>query len=193
MEAISGLSFPTKDNLCTRFAIELILRRSLELGVHIRIIPSHDRPGNERQKLKAFQCHQETLDIGPVVEEAKQAMGLDSNNRAFSTDILCVEISGPSQPHFTMVDLPGLFLAGNKDQSEEDAKLIRGLVLSCMKKPRNIILAVVSAKSDFALQQVTRYARALDPDGGSHTLGLITKPETLDKGSDRESFYVELV
>ncbi|KAI1359295.1 P-loop containing nucleoside triphosphate hydrolase protein [Xylaria arbuscula] len=191
LEAISGLSFPTKDNLCTRFATELILRRSPESGVHIRIIPSHDRPDNERQKLEAFQCHQEALDIGPVVEEAKQAMGLDSNNRVFSTDVLRVEISGPSQPHLTMVDLPGLFLAGNKDQSEEDAKLVRGLVLSYMKKPRSIILAVVSAKSDFALQQVTRHARALDPDG-SRTLGLITKPDTLDKGSDSERFYVEL-
>ncbi|KAI0864276.1 P-loop containing nucleoside triphosphate hydrolase protein [Xylaria cubensis] len=191
LEAISGLSFPTKDNLCTRFATELILRRSPESGVHIRIIPSHDRPDNERQKLEAFQCHQEALDIGPVVEEAKQAMGLDSNNRVFSTDILRVEISGPSQPHLTMVDLPGLFLAGNKDQSEEDAKLVRELVLSYMKKPRSIILAVVSAKSDFALQQVTRHARALDPDG-SRTLGLITKPDTLDKGSDSERFYVEL-
>jgi len=27
LEAISGMSFPAKDNLCTRFATELILRR----------------------------------------------------------------------------------------------------------------------------------------------------------------------
>lgn len=27
LEAVSGLRFPTKDNLCTRFATELILRR----------------------------------------------------------------------------------------------------------------------------------------------------------------------
>src|SRR4051812_22272475 len=29
LEAISGVAFPTKDALCTRFATELILRRSL--------------------------------------------------------------------------------------------------------------------------------------------------------------------
>jgi GTPase SAR1 family protein len=28
LEAISGMLFPTKDNLCTRFATELILRRN---------------------------------------------------------------------------------------------------------------------------------------------------------------------
>lgn len=191
LEAISGLSFPTKDNLCTRFATELILRRSLDVGVDVRIIPSHDRSEDEKKKLEAFQYRLEALDISQVVEAAKRAMGLDGNGQVFSTDILRVEISGPTQPHLTMVDLPGLFLAGNKDQSEDDATLVESLVLSYMKKPRSIILAVVSAKSDFALQQVTRHARALDSEG-VRTLGLITKPDTLDVGSDSEKFYVEL-
>lgn len=34
-------------------------------------------------------------------------MGLDLDGRAFSTDILRVELSGPTQPHLTLVDLPG--------------------------------------------------------------------------------------
>ncbi|KAI1182583.1 P-loop containing nucleoside triphosphate hydrolase protein [Nemania serpens] len=191
LEAISGLSFPTKDNLCTRFATELILRRSPDVGVNVCIIPSHDRSEDKKKTLEAFQYRLEALDINQCVEAAKQAMGLDGNDQVFSTDILRVEISGPTQPHLTMVDLPGLFLAGDKDQSEDDATLVESLVLSYMKKPRSIILAVVSAKSDFALQQVTRHARALDSEG-VRTLGLITKPDTLDVGSDSEKFYVEL-
>lgn len=131
------------------------------------------------------------LDIGEAIEQAKEAMGLDGSGAVFSTDVLRVEVSGPSQPHLTIVDLPGLFLAGNKDQSEEDAKLVEKLVISYMSQPRSIILAVVSAKSDFALQQVTRHARVLDPHG-MRTLGLITKPDTLDEGSDSERFYMEL-
>jgi hypothetical protein len=90
-----------------------------------------------------------------------------------------------------MVDLPALFLAGNKDQSTEDSELVKSLVLRYMRKLRSIILAVVSAKSDFALQQVTQHARAVDPKG-DRTLGLITKPDTLDKGSDSERFFIEL-
>ncbi len=35
LEAISGISFPTKDNLCTRFAIELILRRSPTISIKV--------------------------------------------------------------------------------------------------------------------------------------------------------------
>ncbi|KAI2622504.1 P-loop containing nucleoside triphosphate hydrolase protein [Hypoxylon sp. NC1633] len=191
LEAISGMSFPTKDNLCTRFATELILRRSPSTGIKVHISPSPDRSGDDKEKLEAFEYIRGDLDIGQVVEDAKDAMGLNSDEKVFSTDILRIEISGPSQPHLTMVDLPGLFLAGNKDQSEEDSKLVKSLVLSYMKKPRSIILAVVSAKSDFALQQVTQHARALDPNG-VRTLGLITKPDTLDEGSDSERFYAEL-
>ncbi|KAI1109635.1 P-loop containing nucleoside triphosphate hydrolase protein [Nemania sp. NC0429] len=191
LEAISGLSFPTKDNLCTRFATELILRRSPDVGVDVRIIPGHDRSEHEKKNLETFQYRLDNLDISQVVEAAKRAMGLDSKDQVFSTDILRVEISGPNQPHLTMVDLPGLFLAGNKDQSEDDAKLVESLVLSYMEKPRSIILAVVSAKSDFALQQVTSRARVLDPEG-VRTLGLITKPDTLDVGSESEKFYMDL-
>ncbi len=34
-EAISGMTFPTKDNLCTRFATELILRREDTEAVNV--------------------------------------------------------------------------------------------------------------------------------------------------------------
>ena len=191
LEAISGMSFPTKDNLCTRFATELILRRSSTTDVKICIIPGDDRSNEEKKKLSEFAGAFENEDVGTVVDRAKTAMGLTGNGKVFSNDILRIEISGPTQPHLTIVDLPGLFLAGNKDQSDHDARVVEDLVLSYMKKPRTIILAVVSAKSDFALQQVTRHARIQDP-AGIRTLGLITKPDTLDVGSDSEKFFVEL-
>jgi hypothetical protein len=191
LESISGMSFPTKDNLCTRFATELILRRNPSVSVKVRIHPGPDRTAKEKRRLRAFAYVLDDLNVSGVVEEAKNAMGINGDDKAFSADILRVEISGPSQPHLTMVDLPGLFLAGNKDQTEEDSKLVESLVLSYMREPRSIILAVVSAKSDFALQQVTRHARALDPKG-TRTLGLITKPDTLDEGSDSEKFFAEL-
>lgn len=191
LEAISGVSFPTKDSLCTRFATELILRRSKAVGIKICIIPGPDRSDSDKEQLNSFTYTNKDLDIGDVIEQAKVAMGLSGNDKVFATDILRVEISGPNQPHLTMVDLPGLFMAGNKDQTEQDAKLVQSLVLSYMEKQRSIILAVVSAKNDFVLQQVTQRARELDPKG-LRTLGLITKPDTLDEGSDSERFFVEL-
>lgn len=90
-------------------------------------------------------------------------MGLESSARAFSDDVLRVEISGPEQPHLTLVDLPGLIHAESRHQSEKDVKLVSSLVRSYMANTRSIILAVVSAKNDHANQIVTRLARDVDP------------------------------
>ncbi|KAF2229014.1 interferon-induced GTP-binding protein Mx [Viridothelium virens] len=192
LNAISEISFPTKDNLCTRFATELVLRRDFRQGVKISIIPGSERSADEKERLSEFHVEVDANlpDLSDVIEKAKDAMGI-SDTKVFSTDTLRVELSGPTQPHLTMVDLPGLFRAGNKDQSVVDAKTVKKMVRKYMKKERSIILAVVSAKSDFALQEVTELARELDPQG-IRTLGLITKPDTLDAGSDSEASYINL-
>ena len=39
LEAVSGVKFPSKDNLCTRFATDLILRRGPEAPIKISIVP----------------------------------------------------------------------------------------------------------------------------------------------------------
>ena len=192
LEAISGMAFPTKDNLCTRFATELILRRNATRSVKVSIIPDDGCLPEEKERLSRFtaQLDLDNPDMGMVVGMAKEAMGL-SEAKAFSTDILRVELCGPNQPHLTMVDLPGLFRAGNRDQSVKDAKLVRNMVNRYVRRPRSIILAVVSAKSDFALQEITEMTRELDPKG-NRKLGLITKPDVLDAGSDSEAAYVKL-
>ncbi|KAK0841770.1 hypothetical protein LTS02_016715 [Friedmanniomyces endolithicus] len=192
LEAISGIRFPTKDNLCTRFATELVLRRDENAGVKVSIIPGSNRDDHEKQRLSEFshEVDMNSPDIGGLIEEAKQVMGL-SQTKVFSSDVLRVEFQGVNQPHLTLVDLPGLFRAGSREQSEHEAPIVHQMVRGYMEQPRSIILAVVSAKSDFALQEVTKYARELDPDG-MRTLGLITKPDTLSKDSDSEVAYIAM-
>ncbi|OXV08191.1 hypothetical protein Egran_04046 [Elaphomyces granulatus] len=60
-----------------------------------------------------------------------------------------------------------------------------------MREPRSIILAVVSAKNDYANQIVLKLARAADKKG-TRTLGVITKPDTLIAGSESEAMYASL-
>ncbi|PMD62229.1 uncharacterized protein K444DRAFT_473787, partial [Hyaloscypha bicolor E] len=179
LKAVSGILFPIKNNLYTRFPTELILRHSPSVGINVH--------------MSLAQTEEETdvLGISRMVEDTKDAMSLNGNEKVFSTDILRIEISGPLQPYLTIVDLPVLFLAGNKNQLIEDSELVKSLVFGYIRKLRSIILAVVSAKSDFALQQVIQYVRAIDPKG-NRTLGLITKPDTLDEGSDSKRFFIEL-
>lgn len=157
----------------------------------VTIVPDPSRSEHEIAQLVAFQAPSTVYeDFECIVEAAGTAMGLGPA-KVFSTDILRVEISGPNQPHLTLVDLPGLFHAGNKAQSEKDADSVKSLVTSYMKKSRSIILAVVSAKNDYANQIVTKYARDFDKYG-ERTLGIITKPDTLHAGSDSERQFFEL-
>ncbi|KAI1339224.1 P-loop containing nucleoside triphosphate hydrolase protein [Xylariaceae sp. FL0016] len=160
-------------------------------GFNVSIIPGPERTEDEKARIKAWVYGEDFLDIGLAAEGAKDVMGLNGSERVFSTDILRIEVSGPNQPHLTIVDLPGLFMAEDRNQSIQDSDLVKNLVRLYMKSPRSVILAVVSAKNEFANQQVTQLARELDPKG-FRTLGLITKPDTLDKGSDGERFYVDL-
>lgn len=192
LEAISGIDFPTKDGLCTRFATELILRRSELESIRVHIIPDHSRIEQERLALSRVKLVAEGCSVGAAIDKARMAMDdISAHSANFFSDVLRVEISGPTQPHLTMVDLPGLFLASNNAQSSVDAKLVQNMVISYMKKPRSIILAVVSASNEFVLQQVTQRARELDVKG-ERTLGLITKPDKLDFGSEGERSYLEL-
>ncbi|KAL5115144.1 hypothetical protein ACEQ8H_006980 [Pleosporales sp. CAS-2024a] len=196
LEAVSGVKFPSKDNLCTRFATELILRRGPVAPVKISIGPSPletHRSEDDLARLRTFHVSvsSENLYLDEIIESAKAAMGINDTDKVFSSDILRLELSGPEQPHLTLVDLLGLFQASSRSQSEADSHTVTSLVRWYMKRTRSIILAVVSAKSDFNNQSITALSRKIDPKG-ERTLGLITKPDTLDEGSDTERFYLEM-
>lgn len=100
LEAISGISFPTKDTLCTRFATEVILRRARDVSVVISIVPSQTRPEAECKKLLGFR---ETLDnlqeFSTLFDKANDLMGIPATGNSFSNDVLRVEVSGPDRPH----------------------------------------------------------------------------------------------
>ncbi|KAE8337174.1 hypothetical protein BDV24DRAFT_177911 [Aspergillus arachidicola] len=192
LEAISGVSFPVKSNLCTRFPTELVLRKSSHIGVKVSIVPHRSRSHVEQDALSRFHEELESFEGLPtLIENAKAAMGIFTHGKAFSSDLLRVEVSGPDRPHLTIVDLPGLIHSETKLQSAADVALVQDVVQSYMKEPRSIILAVVSAKNDFANQIVLRLARQADP-AGHRTLGVITKPDTLVEGSESERQFVLL-
>lgn len=192
LEAISGVTFPVKGGACTRFPTELVLRRSSQVSASVSILRHDSESNSEQTRLSHFN---EKLDgferLPAVIESAKDAMGISVHGKAFSKDILRVEISGPDRPHLTIVDLPGLIHSETKHQSMSDIELIQDVVQTYMKEPRSIILAVVSAKNDFANQIVLKLARSADA-AGTRTLGVITKPDTLISGSDSESLFISL-
>lgn len=192
LDAITEIPFPRKDNLCTRFATEIVLRRAMKRSVVVKIIPGDSRSIKETEALQSFDRRLEEFDGLPkLIEEAADAMGLTDSNNAFSTDVLSVEISGPDRPQLTIVDLPGLIHSENKSQSCSDVEVVARLVESYIKNKRTIILAVITAKNDYANQIILQRARQVDPTG-DRTLGIITKPDTLHAGSQSEEAFISL-
>ncbi|KAH8696359.1 P-loop containing nucleoside triphosphate hydrolase protein [Talaromyces proteolyticus] len=181
LEAISGVAFSVKSSLCTRFPTELVLRKSGRIGVSVSIVPHQSHTDSEKQSLGDFRENLDSFDGLPeLIENAKAVMGISTHGKAFSNDLLRVEVSGPDRPHLTIVDLPGLIHSETKQQSAADVKLVQ----DCHP-------AVVSAKNDFANQIVLNLARNAD-GSGLRTLGVITKPDTLIPGSESESMFVSL-
>ncbi|KAF2158313.1 hypothetical protein M409DRAFT_38339 [Zasmidium cellare ATCC 36951] len=79
-------------------------------------------------------------------------MGVNEASTACTDDVLRVDISRPDRPHLTIVDLPGLIHSHSKTQSAEDVQLVRSLVRRYIESSRSIVLAIVSAKNDYANQ-----------------------------------------
>ncbi|KAJ6118437.1 hypothetical protein N7471_013904 [Penicillium samsonianum] len=192
LEAISGVSFPVKSSLCTRFPTELVLRKNSPVGVRVSIVPHQSRSEAEQHSLGSFSEKLDGFDgLANLIENAKAAMGISTHGKAFSNDLLRVEVSGPDRSKLTIVDLPGLIHSETRQQSAADVQLVQDVVQSYMREPRSVILAVVSAKNDFANQIVLRLARDADPSG-NQTLGVISKPDTLVPGSESEASFVSL-
>ena len=192
LEAISGIPFPTKDCLCTRFATEVILRHTSDIAISVAIVPGPGRSEEEQTKLLAFRHNLADVEkFAVLIDDAKSCMGVTHSSSAFCTDVLRLEISGPNQPHLTIVDLPGLIHSENKLQTAADVQVVQSMVYEYMINRRSIILAVVSAKNDYPNQIVLKLARDVDPQG-RRTLGVITKPDTLSIGSESELAFVNL-
>lgn len=196
LEAISHVSFPVKSNVCTRFPTELVLRRAAHSCASVSIVPHASRSEDEKKSLEGFRQEMDGFEhLAHWIESAKIAMGID-DGKAFSKDLLKIEITGPDQRELTIVDLPGLIHSETKSQTKADVDLIQNVVkeyskLTCtrsevlasffasvmadylsVKEPRSVILAVISAKNDLANQIVLNLVRAADPTG-NRTMGQI--------------------
>ncbi|KAI1495438.1 P-loop containing nucleoside triphosphate hydrolase protein [Biscogniauxia marginata] len=192
LEAISGVPFPVKSNTCTRFPTEVVLRRAKQTNVTVSIVPHKSLGLSEQSRLSSFHEKLDGFDGLPsLIESAKVAMGISMDGTHFSKDLLRVEITGPDRPHLTIVDLPGVIHSQTKQQTAEDVSIVREVVVSYMKQPRTIILAVFSAKNDLANQAVLSLARSADPDS-VRTMGVITKPDMLYPGSENEAFWISV-
>lgn len=108
-----------------------------------------------------------------------------SGKRTFSDDVLKIEICGPDQQHLSVIDVPGIFKKTTKGvTTPTDIALVQSMVSRYMQNPRSAILAVVPANVDIATQEILEMAELHDQKG-VRTLGVLTKPDLVDRGAEQ--------
>ena len=109
LEALREIPFLRNDNLCMRFAREIILRRATNDVITIKVIPDDEKPLEERAPIEAFkESISDFEELPSLMDKATALMGINnkstSKSRAFAKDILSIEIGGRSRPQLTLVD-----------------------------------------------------------------------------------------
>jgi GTPase SAR1 family protein len=94
-----------------------------------------------------------------------------------------LSIFSPNVVNLTLIDLPGLTKVAVDGQSENIVQDIENMVRAYIEKPNCIILAVSPANQDLATSDAIKISREVDPTG-ERTLGVLTKIDLMDKGTD---------
>ncbi|KAK4550271.1 hypothetical protein LTR36_003238 [Oleoguttula mirabilis] len=195
LEAIAQVHFPVGSGTTTRFPTEVILRNAPTSGakLQLRSDPS-DRDPVRKQHIEAF-VHKHPFngpeDFPSIVSEASEYLRAYEPERKFWSDWLRAEVSGPTQPHLTLVDLPGLIQSEGENANPGDKGRIKKMVQDYLSNDRAIVLAVANAVNDVDNQEIIQMVR----DAGTakkRTIGVITKPDRLDQGSDDEKKAIRL-
>lgn len=191
LEAISGVKFPASDQICTRFATELILRKASTFSLSVAIAPAKHRSEAEKATLeKVCNSTKDTsLEQFPsFIRAAIDHMNELSHASKFFEDKLVVEVHGPSMPPLTLVDLPGVIGFSNEAKSEGDMAIATAtkIVENYMAQTNSIILAVVDLSNNFENQKILQMLKDHD-EAGERTLGILTKPDLVPEGSGSEA------
>lgn len=175
IEAIVGKEFlPRGTGIVTRRPLILQLK-NIKAGKSEQSNEWGEFSHLEGQRFSSFQ------DIRQEIE--KDTAKIAGNNKGISDNPIILKIFSTNVVDLTLVDLPGLVNVPVGDQPFDIDKQVRALVLEYIKNPNAIILAVSPASSDLANSESLRLAREVDSTY-QRTLGIITKIDLMDKGTD---------
>ncbi|GFR97688.1 dynamin-1-like protein [Elysia marginata] len=108
---------------------------------------------------------------------------MSGTNKGISAEPIVLKIFSNRVVNLTLVDLPGLTKVPVGDQPPDIEQQIKELCVHYISNPNSVILAVTAANTDFATSEAIKLSRDYDPDG-RRTLGVITKLDLMDAGTD---------
>jgi dynamin 1-like protein len=105
------------------------------------------------------------------------------DGKAVSDKPIVLRIFSPNVMNLTLVDLPGLTRVRMDSQPKDIVASIRKLVFKFIEKESCLILSVTPANEDLANSDALQAAKMVDPRG-QRTIGVLTKVDLMDDGTD---------
>ncbi|KAA1467041.1 hypothetical protein DENSPDRAFT_66992 [Dentipellis sp. KUC8613] len=212
VESISGLSVPRDSGTCTRCPMECRMSSAAEWTCQISIrweyeadnlkkdvteVPFGDEitdPSKVELALRRAQAavlnpHVNTHEfLGMSAEQIKAGVKSNAKPLLFSRNVVCVDLQGPDLVDLSFIDLPGLIQVADDPML---VQLVEKLVVDHIAG-NSLILVVVPMSDDLDNQRALTLSRNADPDG-KRTIGVITKPDVVGKGSKARDLYLNII
>ena len=170
LESIVGLDFlPRGDGVVTRRPLELRLCH-INSGEPWAIF--EERKG---QKFTDFIKVRETIEA--LTDEVCKT------NKNIIDKPIVLNVYSQTCPDLTLVDLPGVTRVPIGDQPKNIEEITKNMAKRYVDDPLTIILCVIAANSDIATSDGLKLAKEIDTTG-SRTLGVLTKLDIMDAGTD---------
>ena len=170
LESIVGLDFlPRGDGVVTRRPLELRLCH-INSGEPWAIF--EERKGT---KYTDFVKVRETIEA--LTDEVCKT------NKNIIDKPIVLNVYSQTCPDLTLVDLPGVTRVPIGDQPKNIEEITKNMARRYVDDPLTIILCVIAANSDIATSDGLMLAKEIDTTG-SRTLGVLTKLDIMDAGTD---------
>ncbi|KAL6347760.1 hypothetical protein AAG906_026289 [Vitis piasezkii] len=181
LEALVGRDFlPRGSDICTRRPLVL------------QLLQTKRRPDGSEEEYGEF-LHlpgKKFFDFSEIRREIQAETDREAGeNKGVSDKQIRLKIFSPNVLDITLVDLPGITKVPVGDQPSDIEARIRTMIMSYIKLPSCLILAVTPANSDLANSDALQIAGNADPDG-YRTIGVITKLDIMDRGTDARNLLL---
>ena len=187
LSGLSGIQFPSSDELTTRCPARLHMTRSRNASeetfasVHINWHTSSDyqQPFKKLEFTGKFDV-EENL---PRAIAAAQKFIIETSKKEVSFDMVEIHYTSQFSEDFSLVDIPGFVRSVGKGESFSIVQEVTELNLSFLSSKKNIIMAVLPANVDFHNSQILADALKVDPTT-ERIIPVITKPDLVDRGAE---------
>ncbi|KAJ3972925.1 P-loop containing nucleoside triphosphate hydrolase protein [Lentinula raphanica] len=203
IEAVSGINVPRDSGICTRCPVELSMSSFVEeweCTISLRYNISENSGGNSTSTVFCTLSAIEKSNVDLWLRRAQAAilsherpisdfqnMGLaklkalrpgEGSMRAFSMDVIQVDLKDPELTDLTFIDLPGLI----QNAAQNEIVVPRSLVENYIRGTETLVLVTIPMTDDMENQEAARLAKQADPSG-KRTIGILTKPDGITRGA----------